>query len=217
MAKKASTKRVHQIAKELGVTSKDVVSKCEMEGIPSVTNHMSTLSVGLAATIRDWFNEAGDAKVGTSVQTAAPVDVTKARAKAKKKVRKKPDAVEVVESVESEQPSASVESGVTPAPAETAVGAPESVAEVVPTAPPTPADTLTPPAPEAPAEPSAAESPATELIEDSWDSSVLTKPYQHCHVLRVQGPITMAFHYDPIGIGKYRDTLAPALSHRDPF
>jgi translation initiation factor IF-2 len=160
VAKKASTKRVHQIAKELGVTSKDVVSKCEMEGIPSVTNHMSTLSVGLAATIRDWFNEAGDAKVGTSVQTAAPVDVTKARAKAKKKVRKKADAVEVAESVESEQPSAADESGATPAPAETAVGAPESVAEVVPTAPPTPADTLTPPAPEAPAEPSAAESPA---------------------------------------------------------
>ena len=102
MAKKASTKRVHQIAKELGVTSKDVVSKCEMEGIPSVTNHMSTLSAGLAATIRDWFNEAGDAKVGTSVQTAAPVDVSKARAKAKKKVRKKPVAKQETEAAAAE-------------------------------------------------------------------------------------------------------------------
>lgn len=160
MAKKASTKRVHQIAKELGVTSKDVVSKCEMEGIPSVTNHMSTLSVGLAATIRDWFNEAGDAKVGTSVQTAAPVDVTKARAKAKKKVRKKPDMAQGAESVESELPSAEVESGA--APAETVVGAPESVAEPVTTAPPTPSDVHIPPAPETPEAPLAAEPPAAE-------------------------------------------------------
>ena len=87
MAKKAGTKRVHQIAKELGVASKDVVNKCISEGIPSVSNHMSTLSAGLAATIREWFNEGGES--GSAVQVAAPVDVTKARAKAKKKVRKK--------------------------------------------------------------------------------------------------------------------------------
>ena len=89
MAKKAGTNRVHQIAKELGVTSKDIVKKCEDEGIPSVTNHMSTLSAGLAATIREWFADTASSG-STAVQTAAPVDVDKARKKAKKKARKKP-------------------------------------------------------------------------------------------------------------------------------
>lgn len=83
MAKKTTTKRVHQIAKELGVASKDVVAKCSEEGVPDITNHMSAISVGLAATIREWFGNA--ATGGTAVQTAAPVDVEKARAKAKKK------------------------------------------------------------------------------------------------------------------------------------
>ena len=70
MAKKVGTTRVHQIAKELGVTSKDIVKKCDDEGIPSVTNHMSTLSAGLAATIREWF-ASSESNVATAVQTAA--------------------------------------------------------------------------------------------------------------------------------------------------
>jgi hypothetical protein len=41
----------------------------------------------LAATIREWFSDS--ASGGTAVQTAAPVDVKQARAKAKKKARKK--------------------------------------------------------------------------------------------------------------------------------
>ena len=86
MAKKVTTIRVHQIAKELGVASKDVVAKCGEEGVPNITNHMSAISFGLAATIREWFGES--ATGSTAVQTAAPVDVKQARAKAKKKVRK---------------------------------------------------------------------------------------------------------------------------------
>ena len=84
MAKKTGTIRVHQIAKELGVTSKDVVAKCSSEGISQVTNHMSTLSAGLAATIREWFSSKAD-DGGSAVQTAAPVDVDKARARAKRR------------------------------------------------------------------------------------------------------------------------------------
>jgi len=79
---------VHQIAKELGVTSKDVVAKCSNEGISQVTNHMSTLSAGLAATIREWFST--EAEGGSAVQTAAPVDLDKARARAKRRSPKKP-------------------------------------------------------------------------------------------------------------------------------
>ena len=178
MAKKASTKRVHQIAKELGVTSKDVVSKCEMEGIPSVTNHMSTLSVGLAATIRDWFNETGDAKVGTSVQTAAPVDVSKARAKAKKKVRKKPAA-----------------KAVAPAPKDDVVASPDD-------APPTPeapvSDVSSPPAepvsdaptdapPEAPATDAASEEPPAPPRGRKLEQPVKTK-LAGPKVIRVETP-----------------------------
>ena len=134
MAKKAPTKRVHQIAKELGVTSKDVVKKCELEGITAVTNHMSTLSAGLAATIRDWFNEAGEGDSGTSVQTAAPVDVTKARAKAKKRVRKKP-ATKKVESkdTESTEDAAPPAEPVADAPVAPSVETPTAADDAVPT------------------------------------------------------------------------------------
>jgi len=81
--------RVHQIAKELGVASKDVVAKCTEEGVPNITNHMSAISIGLAATIREWFGDAAADKGGTAVQTAAPVDVKQARAKAKKKATRR--------------------------------------------------------------------------------------------------------------------------------
>jgi translation initiation factor IF-2 len=93
VAKKTSTIRVFQLAKELGVTSKDLIGKCQAEGIANITNHMSTVSMGLAATVREWFGEGG-AITATAVETAAPVDVKQARAKAKKKVRKKKTAEE---------------------------------------------------------------------------------------------------------------------------
>ena len=88
MARKTTTLRVHQVAKQLGVSSKDIVAKCTDEGIPDITNHMSAVSAGLAATVREWFDDAGGGAV-TAVETAAKVDVSKARAKAKRKpVRK---------------------------------------------------------------------------------------------------------------------------------
>ena len=47
MSKKAQF-RIHQLAKEIGVASKDIVAKCQAEEIPDITNHMSPVSVGLA-------------------------------------------------------------------------------------------------------------------------------------------------------------------------
>ena len=76
------------------MTSKDLIAKCQAEEIPGITNHMSTVSLGLAATIREWFGEEGQGGVSTAVQTAAPVDIATARAKAKKKVTKKTAAAE---------------------------------------------------------------------------------------------------------------------------
>ena len=71
--KKTKTLRVHQLAKTLGVSSKDIVAKCQGEDIPGITNHMSTVSLGLAETIRGWFGVAGssaDAGVHADVEEA---------------------------------------------------------------------------------------------------------------------------------------------------
>jgi len=74
----AKAKRVFQIAKDLGVVSKAIVEKCQAEGVPGITNHMSTVKVGLEVTINEWFANAG-ASNATAVETAAKVDLTKAR------------------------------------------------------------------------------------------------------------------------------------------
>ena len=87
VAKKAATTRVHQLAKKLGVGSKDIVSKCENEGIPDITNHMSAVSAGLAATISEWFTEGGD--MSSAIETAKKVNISEAKARAKKKTKKK--------------------------------------------------------------------------------------------------------------------------------
>ena len=55
MSKKPAALKVHQLAKELGVSSKDIVSRCQTEEIPDISNHLSPVSVGLALTIREWF------------------------------------------------------------------------------------------------------------------------------------------------------------------
>ncbi len=89
--------RVFELAKELGVKSKAIVEKCWAEGIPqdSVKNHMSTISPGLAASIREWFSAGadGEASSGTAVETSAHVDLEQVkaapkRARAKAKARR---------------------------------------------------------------------------------------------------------------------------------
>ena len=77
-----ATTRVHLLAKELGVNSKAIIEKCKAEGLDQVKNHMSTISAGLAATIREWFSEGEHA---TTVETAKRVDLKKVRVKRKKK------------------------------------------------------------------------------------------------------------------------------------
>ncbi|MEI6023979.1 MAG: translation initiation factor IF-2 [Phycisphaerales bacterium] len=47
--------RISQLAKDLGVATKDIISRCETEGIPDVKQPQSTISMGLAMTIREWF------------------------------------------------------------------------------------------------------------------------------------------------------------------
>ena len=83
----AKARRVFEIAKELGVTSKAIVTKCTDEGVPGITNHMSTVKVGLVQTITEWFGEAAQSGVATqtAVEVADKVDLTKARARRRRK------------------------------------------------------------------------------------------------------------------------------------
>jgi translation initiation factor IF-2 len=67
--------RVHILAKELGVKSKSIVEKCQAEGL-DVKNHMSTLTAGQAASIREWFSEGEHTHV---VETTDRVDLEEVR------------------------------------------------------------------------------------------------------------------------------------------
>ncbi|MEM1354609.1 MAG: translation initiation factor IF-2 [Planctomycetota bacterium] len=84
----AKTLRIHNLAKELGVQSKVIVAKCEAEGVPDITNHMSVVKLGLAETIRQWFAVDESDQDHAAVETAEKVDVTKVRKKAAKKKAK---------------------------------------------------------------------------------------------------------------------------------
>ncbi|MEO0475349.1 MAG: translation initiation factor IF-2 [Planctomycetota bacterium] len=108
----AKTLRIHNLAKELGVQSKVIVAKCQDEGVPDITNHMSVVKVGLAHTIRQWFAlEEEDHSQDTAIETTHNIDVKKVRKKAAKKkaAKKKAAAKETEEEVEVEE-SAEAES-----------------------------------------------------------------------------------------------------------
>jgi translation initiation factor IF-2 len=78
----AKQKRVHEIAKELGVSSKAIIAKCEAEGVPGITTHMSPVKLGLVQTIHEWFS---DARNSTAVEVAEKVDLSKARKSARRR------------------------------------------------------------------------------------------------------------------------------------
>jgi translation initiation factor IF-2 len=67
--------RVNLLAKELGVESKAILSKLKEEGLSDVApNHMSTLSLGLAESVREWFSSSASSG-GTAVETAPHLEV----------------------------------------------------------------------------------------------------------------------------------------------
>jgi translation initiation factor IF-2 len=98
----AKAKRVFELAKELGVKSKAIVEKCQAEDVPGITNHMSTVKLGLAETVRQWFAGSDDEGRGTAtatatataVETSEKVDLKKVKKQAtrRKKVTPKADA-----------------------------------------------------------------------------------------------------------------------------
>ena len=78
-----ATTRVYILAKELGVKSSAIVKKCQDEDL-EIKNHMSVISAGLAATIREWFSEGENI---TTIETSERVDLEKVRIKKKKKTK----------------------------------------------------------------------------------------------------------------------------------
>ena len=102
--------RVYILAKELGVKSSAIVKKCQDEGL-DIKNHMSVISVGLAATIREWFSEGDNV---TTVETSGKVDLKKVRIKKKKKAKKKPAEKEETDEKDKEAKPAAERTKATP-------------------------------------------------------------------------------------------------------
>jgi len=120
--------RVHNLAKELGVKSKDIIAKCQAEGL-DIKNHMSTLSAGLAATIREWFSEGSHT---TTVEVAERVDLEKVRAKrrVRKTTTKKPKTTKAAKQpkTKAEPEPAAAPAAETAEPAEKVAAPPEEPA-----------------------------------------------------------------------------------------
>ena len=174
-------RRVHELAKEIGVTSKSIIDKCRAEGI-ELKNHMAPLTAGLEATIREWFSTG---EPSTAVETSEQIDLAAEKEKARKQRRRRGgSSVETTEESESAdamgeamEPSADEPADLAVAEAETPPtdeAAPPPATEpaaVEPTAEPEadtataaaaePAQTPTPPAPTAPEAPAPAPADAT--------------------------------------------------------
>ncbi len=130
----AKTLRVHHLAKELGVASKEIIAKCNAEGVdPPLKNHMAVVSIGLAESIREWFSVGADV---TTIEVASPVDLAKVKKPRKRKTKRaEPDsgAVEAgavaTEVAEAPPPGATVPTEPAEPPAEVVpVSAPAAVA-----------------------------------------------------------------------------------------
>jgi translation initiation factor IF-2 len=149
--------RVFELAKELDVTSKQILDKCRAEGM-DLKNHMATLKAGQVATIRDWFSEAAST---TSVETAEHVNLGEAREVARKQRRRRTKELPE-QPVEAEEPAAEpppqVEEATPEAPSEPVEPQPQPLPEpepqpepvVVVAEPPEPEPQAPPPPPAEP-------------------------------------------------------------------
>ncbi|MBO6739419.1 MAG: translation initiation factor IF-2 [Phycisphaerales bacterium] len=181
-----ANKRIFEIAKELGIKSKAIVEKCHAEGIPKdvIKNHMSSVSIGLEQTIREWFaNESeGEENPHTAVEQAEKVDMDKARAKKKAAKRASDDDGGDDSSDDSSTTTAVAEPPkATKARPAAAAPAPEpeddapKAAKAEPAKPSAPAPVRVPAglseAPPPPAEPEQPKQPAAEAPSDDADGS----------------------------------------------
>ncbi|MDB5297749.1 MAG: infB, partial [Phycisphaerales bacterium] len=70
--------RVNELAKELGVESKAILTKLRDEGLgDAAPNHQSSIALGLAETVREWYatGALGGGGGGTATAVEAPPKV----------------------------------------------------------------------------------------------------------------------------------------------
>lgn len=144
MAKTAKTTgiRVNALAKELEVESKDILDKLKKEGLEWAQNHMSTLKLGQAETIREWHRSGEIVASKPEAVEAGATDEAAAHKKVAKHRKKKADE----HHEEGGVAVAEAPAHVTPAEAE-APAAPEAPSQetvVVQEAPVAPAPVVTP-------------------------------------------------------------------------
>ncbi|MGD9690433.1 MAG: translation initiation factor IF-2 [Phycisphaerales bacterium] len=150
----AKGKRISEIAKDLGVKSQAVIDKCKAEGVPAETvkGHMTVVSAGLEASIREWFSSGG---VATAIETTEHIDATKVKPRPPARARKPLSADEPAAPADSDRPptirAASPAAPVAPAPP-SRVSHPAPAAPAAPAAPSrTPGAPMSTPVPPAPA------------------------------------------------------------------
>jgi translation initiation factor IF-2 len=164
-------KRIFELAREVGVTSKAVLEKCRAEGL-EVKNHMTALSAGLEATISEWFSEAAGG-VGTAVETTEHVDLDKAHKKAEaQRRRRKKKAAEKKAAEQEPADEAPVETLVAEIEPEAEAEAPEVVEEVQQAV----AEVEAPEAPEVPEAPPEAEETVEKPQEPELPEVVPNEP-----------------------------------------
>jgi translation initiation factor IF-2 len=169
LAKATKGIRVNQLAKELGIPSKSILERLKAEGLgEQAPNHMSLISLGLAASVREWF--AGGGGVATAVEPAteeATEDLAPAKPKpSRAKKKESTPADEEASTATIEEPP--VEPVAPPAPLEVAPPAPEvAPAPIIEETPPPPAPkppvVVAAPAPAAPVAPPLPAQPAAPL------------------------------------------------------
>lgn len=189
--------RVNQLAKELGVESKSILTKLRDEGLgEKAPNHMSVLPLGLAESVREWFSAGapgGDEGGGTAVQIAPPVEAKPKRTRTAAKKRADAGAEDGAQPGRGDTPATedrrpgSADAGAAPAagdeaPASTegngsAPAAPLAPAAEAPTSgAPAGAPAMPPAAPPSPAAPAAPGSPAPGIAARAPQIHDLTRP-----------------------------------------
>jgi len=154
--------RVNLLAKELGIESKLILQKLKDEGLgDKAPNHMSTLPLGLAESVREWFSGAGG---GTAVETAPHVDLATKTKTVRSKKKK--------ESAEGEKPSAEPGEG-----SGETLAVEATMTAVAEPPPPAPPSVEEPPAPPKRKRPAArAKAPAAPEAEPAVEPSVAPPP-----------------------------------------
>jgi translation initiation factor IF-2 len=158
--------RLNQLAKDLGVQSKAILDVLKTEGLSDVVpNHQSTISLGLAETIKEWHN-AGRFAGGGGVALEEPP--AKAKAAKGKKKSAGDDHAGADEAPHADDESTSPPADASAAPATPAAPVVEAKvtppAEAAPAAPAAPATAVAAPAtPTTPAAPAAPMAPAATV------------------------------------------------------